>query len=97
MTDKINYSLPTVLPLIVPLDEYAGAYTHAGHKDVTVYLDSEGILRADRKDMTWPETIRFQNVTEEHFLMLLTHNEYFGAFFPEVYVAEFRINIEGKP
>ncbi|KAJ5127047.1 beta-lactamase/transpeptidase-like protein [Penicillium atrosanguineum] len=95
--DKINYRPPIVLPLMLPLDEYAGTYTHAGYKDVTVYLDSEGVLRADRKDMTWPEAITFQHVTGEHFLMLSAHHDDFGAFCPEVYEAEFRLSVEGKP
>lgn len=33
---------------MLPLAKYAGTYTHAGHKDITVDLDSEGILRAGR-------------------------------------------------
>ncbi|KAJ5405865.1 beta-lactamase/transpeptidase-like protein [Penicillium sp. CMV-2018d] len=96
VADKVNYRPPIVLPPKLPLDEYAGTYTHAGYKDITVYF-SEGVLHADRKDMTWPETIRFQHVTGEHFLILSTHNEDFGAFYPEVYDAEFRISIQGKP
>ncbi|KAJ5552355.1 beta-lactamase/transpeptidase-like protein [Penicillium frequentans] len=97
VADKINYRPPIVLPLTLPLDEYAGTYSHAGYQDVTVYLDSDGGLCADRKKMTWPENITFQHVTGEHFLMISAHNEDFGAFCPEVYDAEFRINIEGKP
>ncbi|KAJ5907916.1 beta-lactamase/transpeptidase-like protein [Penicillium taxi] len=50
VADKINYRPPIVLPYILALDEYAGVYTHAGYKDITVYLDSEGVLRADRMD-----------------------------------------------
>ncbi|KAJ5955380.1 beta-lactamase/transpeptidase-like protein [Penicillium viridicatum] len=96
VADKVKYRPPIVLPLTLPLDEYAGTYAHAGYNDITVYF-SKGILHADRKDMTWPETIRFQHVTGEHFLMLSTHNEDFGAFCPEVYDAEFRISIQGKP
>lgn len=88
VADKVNYRPPIVLPLTLPLDEYAGTYAHAGYKDITVYF-SESVLHADRKEMTWPETIRFQHVTGEHFLMLSAHNEDFGAFCPEVYDAEF--------
>ncbi|KAJ5753288.1 beta-lactamase/transpeptidase-like protein [Penicillium odoratum] len=97
VADKINYRSPIVLPLMLPLDEYAGTYTRAGYKDVTVYLDSEGVLRADRKDMTWLETITFHHVSGEHFLIHSVYHEDFGAFCPEVYDAEFRLSIEGKP
>ncbi|CRL27667.1 Peptidase S12, Pab87-related, C-terminal [Penicillium camemberti] len=96
VADKVNYRPPIVPPPMLHLDEYTGTYTHAGYKDIAVYLE-RGVLRADRKDITWPETIRFQHVTGEHFLMLSTHNEDFGAFCPEVYDAEFRISIQGKP
>ncbi|KAJ5713213.1 beta-lactamase/transpeptidase-like protein [Penicillium malachiteum] len=96
VADKIDYRPPVVLPLSLPLEKYVGTYTHAGYKDITIYLGSEGVLRADRKDVTWPESINFKHVTGDHFLMVSTHIEDFGAFCPDVYDAEFRISVEGK-
>ncbi|KAJ6037036.1 penicillin-binding protein [Penicillium herquei] len=96
VADKINYRPPVVLPLTLSLANYAGTYTHAGYKDITIYLDSESVLRADRKAMTWPESISFKHVTGDHFLMVSTHIEDYGAFCPDVYDAEFRISVEGK-
>ncbi|KAJ5225737.1 hypothetical protein N7468_006962 [Penicillium chermesinum] len=95
--DKRAYRPPVVLPPALPLAAYAGTYYHPGYRCVTVYLSSEGVLRAGRRDMTWPEQITLQHVTGEHFLMLSNHNEDFGAFCPEVYDAEFRVSVEGRP
>ncbi|KAJ5661098.1 beta-lactamase/transpeptidase-like protein [Penicillium longicatenatum] len=97
VADKINYRPSIILPLTLPLKEYAGTYFNPGYQDITVYLDCEGILHADRKNMTWPEKITFQHVSGEHFLMVSAHNEDFGAFCPEVYDAEFRLSVQGKP
>ncbi|KAJ5719356.1 beta-lactamase/transpeptidase-like protein [Penicillium malachiteum] len=98
VADKVNYRPSIVLPPSLALEKYVGTYTHPGYKDITIYLDSEGALHADRtrKDVTWPESIIFKHVTGDHFLMLSTHIEDYGAFCPEVYEAEFRISVEGK-
>ncbi|KAJ5259437.1 hypothetical protein N7478_012418 [Penicillium angulare] len=96
VADKINYRPPIYIQPTLALGQYVGTYTNAGYKDLTVYLDNGGVLRADRKDMTWPEAIEFRHVTGEHFLMVSEHHEDYGAFCPDVYEAEFRINVEGK-
>ncbi|KAJ5088695.1 beta-lactamase/transpeptidase-like protein [Penicillium angulare] len=96
VAEKMNYKPPIYLQPTLALNEYAGTYTHAGYTTILVYLDNEGVLRADRKDMTWPEAITFHHVTGEHFLMVSEHNEDYGAFCPDVYDAEFRIDVEGK-
>lgn len=96
VANKINYRPVAVLSPSLPLGEYTGTYSHDGYKSITVYLGRRGELLADRKDMTWPEAITFQPVSGEHFLMISEHDEDFGAFCPEVYEAEFRIDIEGK-
>lgn len=55
------------------------------------------MLRADRSDTTWPEYMSFEHVSSDYFLIKSEHQGDYGAFFPEVYPAEFRVGMDGKP
>ena len=87
-----------VVPASLPVEKYAGTYVHPGYQTVKIYFDpSEGVLRADRDRMTWPEFLKFKHVNGEHFLIVAKHIGDLGALFPEVYAAEFRIGEKGMP
>ncbi|OJJ44925.1 hypothetical protein ASPZODRAFT_134350 [Penicilliopsis zonata CBS 506.65] len=99
-------SLPSPpLPTTLPLSLYTGTYLHPGYGSVTLYLDETGssegggssvILRADRNQNTWPEILRFQHVSGDFFVAVSEHDGDYGAIYPSVYPAEFRVGAAGK-
>ena len=53
-------------------------------------------MRADRTDQILPQQLAFEHVSGEYFIVKSKHVEDFGALFPDVYPAEFRIGADGK-
>ncbi|KAI2838440.1 hypothetical protein CBS147343_9092 [Aspergillus niger] len=96
--DAIHKVPKHVISHSLDLQEYVGTYVHPGYQTVEIYLDrSKNTLRADRDRTTWPEYLSFKHVNGEHFLAISEHVGDLGAFFPDVYAAEFRIGEKGKP
>lgn len=53
-------------------------------------------LRADRIEQTLPQQLAFEHVSGDYFVVRAKHISDFGALFPDVYPAEFRIGTDGK-
>jgi hypothetical protein len=66
---------------------------------LTLYLfpsSKKPELRADRTDQILPQQLIFEHASGEYFIVRSNHVEGFGALFPDVYSAEFRIGADGK-
>lgn len=100
--DPIKHFYPSLslphLPTTLPLSAYPGTYTHPGYQTLIIYLDqAENILRADRKNTTWPEDLSFEHVSRDYFVVRSVREGDIGAFVPSVYPAEFVIGVDGLP
>lgn len=85
------------LPLCLPLSSYAGDYHHPGYQTLTIYLDTKTeTLRADRDSVSLPEHMAFEHVSQDFFLIRSHFNADYGAFWPAIYAAEFRVGADGK-
>jgi hypothetical protein len=85
------------LPLTLPLSSYAGIYHHPSYQTLTIALCGLGEkLVADRKDVTLPQRFTFEHVSGEFFTVNSEHVADFGALFPDVYSAEFKIGADGR-
>jgi hypothetical protein len=63
-----------------------------------IYLDeSTQKLRADRENVSWPEHFTFEHVSGDYFLITSQHVGDFGALYPTMYKAAFRVGENGKP
>ncbi|KAE8450774.1 hypothetical protein EG329_005687 [Mollisiaceae sp. DMI_Dod_QoI] len=91
-------TLPSpVLPPTLSLASYAGTYYHPGYQNLTIFFDSSTKgLRAERSGSTNLESMSFEHVSGEYFLITANVVGDLNALFPQIYPAEFRIGADGK-
>ncbi|KAE9381528.1 beta-lactamase family protein [Stipitochalara longipes BDJ] len=92
--EELYSNLPeTRLPLALPLEAYAGAYTHAGYGTLAVEYKN-GRLGVDATDRTWRFKMSLEHVSGEFFVAekfdVDTHSK-------DRIKAQFRLGADGTP
>ena len=96
----------SIIPLSLPLSSYVGTYYHPAYQNLVIYSSKseissdfsteKSILRADRTEMTWVQTLTFEHVSGEFFIARAKSEGDFGALFDDILPVEFRIGADGK-
>jgi CubicO group peptidase (beta-lactamase class C family) len=91
--EELYPNLPKVsMPLALPLDNYAGGYTHAGYGTLAVEY-KDGKLQIDATDRTWRFMLSLEHVSGEFFVGetfdVDTHNR-------DRMRAQFRLGADGR-
>lgn len=92
--EELYTNLPDVrIPLALPLDKYAGEYTHAGYGTMVVEC-KDGKLQVDATDRTWRFKMSLEHVSGEFFVA-----ERFDVdnHYKDRMRAQFRLGADGKP
>lgn len=92
--EELYHTLPEVrIPLALPLEAYAGEYTHAGYGTLVVEYE-DGKLQVDATDRTWRFTMSLEHVSGEFFMVekfdIDTH-------YKDRIRAQFRLGADGTP
>jgi hypothetical protein len=90
-TEELYPNLPDPIPLTLPLNAYAGQYTHNGYETLVVgYKDEK--LQVDATDRTWRFVLSLEHVSGEFFIggtfNIDTHNR-------ESIRVQFRLGCDG--
>ncbi|KAH9208370.1 putative penicillin-binding protein [Leptodontidium sp. 2 PMI_412] len=83
------------LPPTLPLSNYSGTYFHSAYRNFTIYEKEDGVLHADRQDVSWKLAVDFEHVSGDYFMALVDSTVAPGFVFKQAAAAEFRVGSDG--
>jgi hypothetical protein len=86
-------SIPSPLPLSLPVEMYTGTYNHPSYYNVTIVL-KDGRLHSDR-DAGWRVFFDLEHVSGGYFMGYLDSSTAPGLLFREAFPAEFVVGSDG--